>query len=211
MNLLTFAGLLVLFLPSRPAPGFGDLLLHRLRTAVLLAGILALLVGRSGGQTALLLGMNKAAWEWLLSGTVIIVAFSLLATRLFNIRQEFPLYWMTGWTIGKVIRHNLVWLVYIFTYECFLRGWLLPMQIAQWGRLPAVIWNIVIYMLLHILKGRKEMIGSMLFGIVLCTATIRTGSVLPAIAMHSALALSFENMLIFYSLKHQRQCVRKFS
>jgi hypothetical protein len=57
--------------------------------------------------------------------------------------------------------------------------------------------NTVIYSLIHIVKGRKEMIASIPVGIILCSITLYMHSFLAAFIFHSIFALTYEYTTLY--------------
>lgn len=95
--------------------------------------------------------------------------------------------------------------LFLITYEILLRGSVLPILIDATGAWIAILLNTVLYGLLHAFASRKEIIGSLLFGPVLCLLTIQFQALWPAITLHVLLAVLYEGIQLNYhfkSLKH---------
>ena len=86
----------------------------------------------------------------------------------------------------------MIRIVFICTYEIWFRGFLLNYGIENIGILPAVLVNVGLYTLLHMVNGKDEMISCIPFGLLLCYVSVWQGSPLPAIAIHLALTISYE-------------------
>jgi membrane protease YdiL (CAAX protease family) len=89
-------------------------------------------------------------------------------------------------------------MTYLFAYEFLFRGLLLFFCIEELGVVLALIVNIFLYSLVHIPKGRKETIGAIPMGIILCILTIHSGTIWMAFWIHCSLALSNEWLSIKY-------------
>jgi len=89
----------------------------------------------------------------------------------------------------------LVRTLFLVVYESFFRGIMLFVMIEDFGLVPAVIVNLILYALLHWFD-KKERVGSVPMGIILCSVTIYYHSVWPAIIIHLSLALSHEITLL---------------
>ncbi len=85
---------------------------------------------------------------------------------------------------------------FLISYEWFFRGLILFSCINSFGTLPAVIINLVLYALIHSFNGKKEMYGSVPFGLIVCVFTLWYQSVWPAILLHLLLSSSYEFFLI---------------
>lgn len=85
--------------------------------------------------------------------------------------------------------------LFLIVYESFFRGAMLFVMIEDFGVVPAVIINLILYALVHWFDT-KERYGSLLMGLILCSVTIYYHSVWPAIIIHLSLALSHEITLL---------------
>jgi membrane protease YdiL (CAAX protease family) len=85
---------------------------------------------------------------------------------------------------------------FLVSYEWFFRGCILFSCINFFGATAAVIINLVLYALIHSFNGKKEMCGSVPFGLVLCVFTLWYQSVWPAILLHLLLSSSHEFFLL---------------
>ena len=85
----------------------------------------------------------------------------------------------------------LIRTLFLIVYEAFFRGIVLFVMIEDLGLVPAVIVNVIVYALLHWFD-KKERVGSVPMGIILCSVSIYYHSVWPAIIIHVSLALSHE-------------------
>jgi membrane protease YdiL (CAAX protease family) len=81
---------------------------------------------------------------------------------------------------------------FIVTYECWFRGFLLQDTIAAFGILPALLLNTLLYAVLHLVNGKKEVWGCIPFGLLLCGLCLWQGAVWPAVIIHLTLTLSYE-------------------
>jgi len=85
---------------------------------------------------------------------------------------------------------------FLIIYEIYFRGVLLIICINHFGVNTAIAINVILYAVAHVYSSRKELIGTVPFGLVLCLATTITQSVWPAILMHLLLALPYEIFLL---------------
>ena len=94
------------------------------------------------------------------------------------------------------ILHIVLRSSFLICYEFFFRGCILFSCIDLFGTLPAIIINLVLYALIHSFNGKKEMYGSVPFGLMLCLFTIWYQSVWPAILLHLLLSSSHESFFL---------------
>lgn len=86
----------------------------------------------------------------------------------------------------------VVRILFIIAYEFWFRGYLLTDSIATLGIPCAIVLNLFLYALLHVVNGKDDVIGSFPFGLVLCSLCIWQGAVWPAVVLHLALTIPFE-------------------
>jgi membrane protease YdiL (CAAX protease family) len=96
------------------------------------------------------------------------------------------------WSFDLVVTNCVSWVVYLFGYEAFFRGFLLEEAIGMTSAFNAIALNVIVYALSHFPKGIRETTLSIPFGILLCAITLRTGSIWSAFIIHTALAVSSE-------------------
>ena len=100
----------------------------------------------------------------------------------------YPQVRMAKWSSIEYILNILSWGLYLFGYEFLFRGILFLGLLPFVGLYPAVIMNTVLYALAHLYKGKKETLGSIPLGIVLCLITAQTETIWTAFAVHWIMA-----------------------
>ncbi len=91
-----------------------------------------------------------------------------------------------------IIFYFILRILFISVYEIWFRGFLLNASILVLGPVLAILLNTILYMLLHIVNGKNEVIACIPFGILLCCLCICQRAVWPAILIHLALTIPFE-------------------
>jgi len=139
-----------------------------------------------------------------LAGVVGVLAFLLVLINFFAARNPenlavYPQIRLKKWTAADIVVSAVSWVVYLIGYECLFRGYLFFYSIQYFDLISAIGLNVALYVLVHVPKGYKEAFGSIPMGIVLCGVTYYSGSVWPAVVIHSVLALSNEWFSIYYS------------
>lgn len=107
-------------------------------------------------------------------------------------QQQYPQVREAVWNRRLLITDLLCWALYLLGYEAFFRGFLLYGMLMFAPPFTAIAMNLVFYALAHIPKGRGEAFGAIPLGIVLCVATLQTGSFWVAFLVHLAMAWSNE-------------------
>lgn len=127
----------------------------------------------------------------------VIIFFSLLAI-LVNYKfagnpentRMYPQVRSRTWGISLVLTNVASWSIYIFFYELLFIGYFFFISIENYGAIAATLINVIVYAAAHLLKGRKESLLSVPFGLLLCLITWYTMNFWSAAAIHLTLALS---------------------
>ena len=98
-------------------------------------------------------------------------------------------------TFNAVV-HILLRNSFLVAYEWFFRGLILFSCVSLFGIFPAVLINLFLYASIHLINGKKEFLGSIPFGIILCGFTLWWHSVWPAILLHLLLSASYESVIL---------------
>lgn len=93
--------------------------------------------------------------------------------------------------------------LFIISYEGWLRGVILFGGISLLGLPAAIALNIVLYAILHLANGKRETLACFPFGLLLCLLSVWAGAAWPAMAVHAALAVSFESRALIEFYKTQ--------
>ncbi len=130
-----------------------------------------------------------------------ILVISFLMSKSKNHRSLYPQMRLEVWNKKTYCLNTIGWMGYLFMYEFLFRGILLMACYNTFGFWPALVINLSIYALAHVPKGMGETLASFPFGILVCCATLSTGSLVFAFGAHLVLALSMEYFSISYKEK----------
>jgi len=92
------------------------------------------------------------------------------------------------WTVNLFLLNILGWSCYLFAYEFLFRGILLFECYERFGIWVAIAINITIYSAIHMVNGKDQAIGALLFGGVACYLTLTRGTILIPFFMHITLS-----------------------
>lgn len=94
--------------------------------------------------------------------------------------------------------------VFLLCYEFFFRGVIL-FQFLEFTTLTmAILYSTIVYVLIHIFDSKKEIIGAIPFGVVLCLFAYFTKSVWYVFFIHIALSALYEiSMFYYFTLKNK--------
>lgn len=101
------------------------------------------------------------------------------------------------YNLSDAIVYFLIRFVFLFWYEFFFRGVLLFKFIELQGLFLAIIYSTTLYLLIHIFDSKKELLGTVPFGIVLCIFTYLTNSIWLAFFCHLTLSAVYEISIFF--------------
>ncbi len=149
--------------------------------------------------------VGLVAWIIVLPITAFI-SFKSVKKDLANLQTSF-----SGKCLNKVEANRVltIRIAFLIVYECFFRGLLLFFAISLLGIFTAVIINVMFYMLIHYFSNKKEILGTIPFGIMLCVLSIINESVWPAITIHLTLALTYEISIIkSFAINHKNKLPR---
>jgi membrane protease YdiL (CAAX protease family) len=181
--------------------------LQRIATMVVLIG--AFFICPADIKSAIIIPVhtNTIGWNWLIIAGAVIISVNNKLVQQNKFQQLYAYYRDMEWNVTNIFFHNLSCIFYLVFYELFFRGWMFQLHQLQFGMVTAFIINLLLYAVLHIPKGKNEVIGSLFFGTMLCVATVESGSVFSATGLHLVMALSFENFMISHYLKQQKQTI----
>jgi membrane protease YdiL (CAAX protease family) len=176
-----------------------SILMQRLLASVIFAFLIVYYSNREFLRT--IFSINTSVTRWL--AFVIVIAFFLIplihAAAHFN--EKKLLVFRISWTSSLMVIYFINSGIYYLLYEITLRGIFLSWLEKNYSTPLAVSFNVLVYAYMHIPKSLGEAIACIPFGLLLCIATIRTRSILPAMLMHFILGLSLEGLMI-YNLKY---------
>ncbi|HSB91984.1 MAG TPA: CPBP family intramembrane glutamic endopeptidase [Flavitalea sp.] len=125
---------------------------------------------------------------WLIAGILVILSRAIAKRKFIKARTTYNC-WLSP---AQLVVYFLVRILFIAAYETWFRGFLLTGTIATLGVVPAVLGNIALYAMLHLVNGRQEVLVCVPFGFLLCSVCIWVGAVWPAILLHLAFTIPFE-------------------
>jgi len=105
------------------------------------------------------------------------------------------------WNTSLFMLNVLGWSLYLIAYEFLFRGILLFECYEHLGFWPAVAINISIYSAVHMVNGKDQTIGALVFGTLACYFALTRGTLLIPIFMHLSLSI----LSNFYSIKNMQQ------
>jgi len=130
---------------------------------------------------------------------VIIIAIVLFINQKANKQNNSLQINLPEWNIFLFLINTMGWIIYLIGYEFLFRGILLFECYGSFGFWPAVAINVAIYSAIHMVNGKDQTIGSIIFGSVACYLTLSLGSILIPIIMHVSLSVLSDYFSIRYN------------
>ncbi|MCG6189637.1 CPBP family intramembrane glutamic endopeptidase [Maribellus maritimus] len=122
----------------------------------------------------------------LLSGIIGSILF--LTQKVKPERNSLQIKWKE-WTISMFVFNALGWTLYLVGYEFLFRGIFLNACFNDFGFWPAIAINVVIYSAIHMVNGKDQAIGALVFGTIACYFTLTKGTLLIPVFMHISLSV----------------------
>ena len=126
---------------------------------------------------------------WIAGISAAAIPLVLVASRKRSFFETYPLIRENSWGAFLLVANTVSWGLYILTYEYLFRGFLLGACLAPFGVWPAILVNVAVYGCVHIPYGFFVTLGSLPLGVLLCIATVQTGNIWTACAVHLLVAL----------------------
>ncbi len=149
---------------------------------------------------------ESLCWAAALSAFIIPISFG--SAKKSSLQHKYPQIKTHEWNIGLILMSTFSWALYLFAYELLLRGILFFSCLEAFGLWAASAINVIIYALFHLHKEHKEMVGSVLLGLVFCMITYKTKAIWAAFIIHFILAISHEWALIYFNPEIKLKWIR---
>jgi membrane protease YdiL (CAAX protease family) len=148
-------------------------------------------------KAGLVFGETSRLWPWIAGASLFFITLNIFNSKNPDIRAMYPELRLKKWNATGLAIAIGGWILYLMAYEYLFRGLLLFSCLEAFGLWPSITINLALYAALHLPKGTKEAIAAIPFGALICYLTIESGSLFPAIFIHSLQAISAEIFCIF--------------
>jgi membrane protease YdiL (CAAX protease family) len=185
---VVYYAVIVSSLLDRLRDTIAGVVLKRMAGVVILGGGSALtawlLLPFGPAGLGLTLAIPPSTWLWVGGASVVIVIGCIATAHKPENFEVYPEMRVPRWGLGPVAANLVSCGLYMFAYEFLFRGFLLFACLAAMPAAFAIAINVLLYVLAHAPKGPREALGSIPLGVVLCLATIDTGSIWAAFLIH---------------------------
>ncbi len=127
----------------------------------------------------------------------LMLAASLLASRMPAFRVEYPCWPGAGASGARFAAHAGLYLVYYLGYEAYFRGLLQGGLRHRLGDVDAVLVQTLATTLVHIGKPAGEILGAIPAGLAWGAVALRSGSIWPVVLTHWLLGVATDFFILF--------------
>jgi membrane protease YdiL (CAAX protease family) len=96
----------------------------------------------------------------------------------------------------SVLLYFTVRFTFLLSYEYFFRGVLFFNLLQQNSLILAITYGTILYVLIHLFDSKKEILGAIPFGIILCLFSYFTNSIWYPFLIHLALSAVYEITIV---------------
>ena len=139
----------------------------------------------------------------IIAGLIILTGFVLYFHHKRNPGKSTLQFNPAEWNISMFMLNALGWSLYLIAYEFLFRGILLFECYEAFGFWPALAINISIYSAIHMVSGKDQTIGALVFGAIACYFALSRGTLLIPVFMHLSLSLLSD----YYSIRKKQRVV----
>jgi membrane protease YdiL (CAAX protease family) len=130
---------------------------------------------------------------------MLMIAVLLFVNQKVNLQNNSLQIELTEWNIPLFLVNAFGWIIYLIGYEFLFRGILLFECYNSFGFWPAIAINIAIYSAIHMVNGKEQTIGALIFGGIACFLTLTRGTILIPLIMHVSLSVFSDYFSIRYN------------
>ncbi|MEY3051377.1 MAG: hypothetical protein RLY31_1162 [Bacteroidota bacterium] len=161
-------------------------------------------IGTPLDSVGLSMAYHPSAPGWFLGLGSLAFAVNIFAARTEGNLAMYPQIRINPpWGAALLSGSAMTWALYLFAYEVLFRGILLFGCLQDMDKWPAIAVNASLYAFAHVHKGRRETLGAIPLGILLCLMTLQTGNILVAVLVHSLLAFSNEWWSLWWAARRK--------
>lgn len=129
----------------------------------------------------------------------IITPIIYLASRMPDIRGEYPLFRMLYMRRDLVFLYELCYVIfYYIAWEFYFRGFLLFSLKGEFGGFNAILIQTISSCLIHIGKPSGETIGSIIAGVIFGLIALRTKSIWYVFILHASIGVLTDVFIVYY-------------
>jgi membrane protease YdiL (CAAX protease family) len=167
----------------------------------LIPGLLyQLLLNKNFGEFGLTFSHLTENFAVILCLMALIIAVTFLNQRLNRGNNSLQID-LKEWSYSLFLINCFGWVIYLVAYEFLFRGILLFECYSNFGLWPAIAINVVINSAIHMVNGKDQTFGAIIFSGVACFFAISRGTILIPIAMHITLSLFSDYFSIIYNIQ----------
>ncbi len=134
----------------------------------------------------------------LISIIVIILPMIYFSAKMPDLRAEYPMAKILLTRRGLIFQYELAYVIFYYTaWEFFFRGFILFGLKDKVGAMNAILIQTISSCLVHIGKPNGEIIGSIIFGIIMGVLALRTRSIWYPFLIHISMGIMTDIFIIY--------------
>lgn len=138
----------------------------------------------------------KKFWWVLLGCAILIIGAMYFVSGLDSFKQMYPMYQYGKYDVKLLIIYEVVFLIYLFSWEFFFRGFMLFGLEKRFGNY-AILIQMIPFVLMHFSKPPMEIYSSIIGGILLGVIALKTRSFIPCWILHLLFSLPLDFFVYF--------------
>jgi membrane protease YdiL (CAAX protease family) len=135
----------------------------------------------------------------LILSLILVIASALFINQKANKQHNSLQINISEWSVSLFLINVTGWIIYLAGYEFLFRGILLFECNSSFGFWPAIAINIAVYSAIHMVYGKEQTFGALIFGGIACFLTLSYGTLLIPIIMHVSLSVFSDYFSIRYN------------
>ncbi|MDD3626343.1 MAG: CPBP family intramembrane metalloprotease [bacterium] len=145
--------------------------------------ILILLYKKKPRDFGLQIKEIRGMWKYLLLFSIGIIIITFFVSKNPRFQEVYPMYKYARNDLSLLIIYEIIFLIYLFSWEFLFRGFILFGLEKRFGNY-AILIQMIPFAIMHFAKPPVELLSSILGGILLGVIALRTRSVVPCWILH---------------------------
>ena len=130
-------------------------------------------------------------WYFIIGASIFIIILTYFVSKGSDFQEVYPMYKYGLQDFKLLLIYELIFLIYLFSWEFFFRGYLLFGLEKKFGNYTILI-QLVPFVLMHFAKPPLEIYSSILGGIILGVVALKTRSMVPCWILHLLFSLPMD-------------------
>jgi len=138
----------------------------------------------------------KSLWWWVILICPVIISGMFFVSQMDQFQKYYPIYRYGKETLVLFILYEFAVVALLFSWEFFLRGFMLFGLEKKFGKFTVLI-QLIPFVLMHSQKPALEVYAAIAGGFILGVIGLRTRSFIPGLILHVVLLLSLDMWIVY--------------